>query len=63
MRAYGVRWFFIYTATIVLIHHTALFYFEVFRLADFFRTFLRIILSSAFTVGFILLIERYRKGR
>ena len=63
MRAYGVRWFFIYTAAIVLIHHTALFYFEVFRLADFFRTFLRVILSSAFTVGFILLIERYRKGR
>jgi rod shape-determining protein MreD len=63
MRAYGVRWFFIYTAAIVLIHHTALFYFEVFRLADFFRTFLRVILSSAFTVGFILLIERYRKRR
>jgi hypothetical protein len=63
MKVYGLRWFFIYTSTIVLIHHTTLFYLEVFRFADFFRTFLRILLSSVFTVGFILLIERYRKGR
>ncbi|MDP4222329.1 MAG: rod shape-determining protein MreD [Bacteroidota bacterium] len=63
MKAYGVRWFFIYTTVIVLIHHTALFYLEVFRLSQFFRTFLRVLLSSAFTIGFIMLIERYRKRR
>lgn len=63
MAAYGLRWFFIYTATIVLIHHTALFFLEVFRLTDFFRTIIRIVLSSIFTIGFILLIEYYRKGR
>jgi rod shape-determining protein MreD len=63
MSAYGFRWFFIYTATIVLIHHTTLFFLEVFRFADFFRTIFRILLSSLFTIGFILLIEYYRKGK
>jgi rod shape-determining protein MreD len=60
---YGFRWFLIYTLLIVLIHHTALFYLEVFRLAEFFRTLLRVILSSVFTISFILLIEYYRKGK
>jgi len=63
MAAYGFRWFVTYTAVIVLIHHTALFFLEVFRFTDFFRTIFRILLSSFFTIGFILLIERYRKGR
>ena len=63
MAAYGFRWFFIYAATIVLIHHTTLFFLEVFRFADFFRTIFRILVSSLFTLGFILLIEYYRKGK
>jgi rod shape-determining protein MreD len=63
MMTYGFRWFLIYTVLIVLIHHTALFYIEVFRFADFFRTMLRVLLSSLFTVTFILLIEFYRRGR
>lgn len=62
MAVYGFRWFLIYTIVIVLVHHTALFYLEVFRLAGFFRTFLRVILSSAFSIFFILLIEYYRQG-
>jgi rod shape-determining protein MreD len=63
MLSYGFRWFLIYTLLIVLVHHTALFYLEVFRFADFFRTMLRVLLSSAFTSIFIVLIEFYRKGR
>lgn len=63
MSAYGFKWFFIYTVIIVLIHHITLFYIEVFRLTDFFRTMLRVLLSSVFTVGFILLIGYYRKRR
>ena len=63
MAAYGFRWFFIYAAVIVLIHHTALFFLEVFRFTDFFRTIFRILLSSFFTLGFILLISYYRKVR
>ena len=53
----------IYTLLIVLIHHTALFYLEVFRFADFFRTMLRVLLSSLFSLTFILLIEFYRRGK
>lgn len=63
MLIYGFRWFLLYSLLIVLIHHTALFYLEVFRLADFFRTFLRVLLSTIFSVVFILLIEFYRKGK
>jgi hypothetical protein len=60
---YGFRWFLIYAAIIVLFHHTALFFIEAFRITDFFRTFFRVILSSAFSLLFIMLIEFYRKGK
>ena len=62
MVIYGFRWFFTYTLLMVLIHHTALFYLEVFRFTEFFRTMLRVILSSLFSIVFILLIEYNRKG-
>jgi rod shape-determining protein MreD len=63
MLNFGFRWFLTYTALIVIVHHTALFYLEVFRFADFFRTLLRVMLSSLFTVIFIMVFEFYRKGR
>jgi len=63
MYVYGFRWFLIYTALIVVVHHIALFYLEVFKLADFFRTFARVLLSSLFSIIFILLLEYMRKGK
>jgi hypothetical protein len=63
MEIYGFRWFLIYTLFIVLIHHFSLFYLEIFRFADFLRTLLRVLLSSVFSVTFILLAEYYRRGR
>lgn len=63
MLIYGFRWFLLYSVIIVIVHHTALFYLEVFRFTDFFRTFLRVMLSSVFTIIFVLIIEFYRKGR
>jgi len=63
MMIYGVRWFLLYTILMVGIHHFVLFYLEVFRLSGFFHTLLRVAISSAFTVTFILLAEYYRKGR
>jgi rod shape-determining protein MreD len=63
MEIYGFRWFLIYSVIIVLVHHITLFYIEVFRFADFFRTLLRVFLSSLFSVTFILLAEYYRKDR
>jgi len=63
MVIYGFRWFLIYASIIVLVHHIALFYLEVFRFADFFRTLVRVLLSSLFSVTFILLLEFIRKGK
>lgn len=63
MFAYGLRWFLIYTFAIVVVHHTALFYLEVFRFTDFFRTLLRVFLSSLFSITFILLLEYFRKRK
>jgi len=63
MATYGFRWFVIYASAIVLIHHTTLFFLEVFRFTDFFRTILRIVVSSIFTLAFVILIEYYRKRR
>ena len=63
MHTYGFRWFLLYVTITVLIHHTALFYLEVFRFADFFRTFLRVLLSSFFSILFILMIDFYRREK
>jgi rod shape-determining protein MreD len=63
MVIYGFRWFFFYALLMVLVHHTTLFYIEVFRFADFFRTMLRVLLSTMFSMTFILLIEFYRRGK
>ncbi|MCX6333364.1 MAG: rod shape-determining protein MreD [Bacteroidia bacterium] len=63
MMIYGFKWFLIYASIIVFIHHLALFYLEVFRFADFFSTMLRVILSSLFSILFILLLEYIRKGK
>jgi rod shape-determining protein MreD len=63
MIIYGLRWFFSYALLMVVIHHTTLFYIEVFRFADFFRTMMRVILSTMFSMTFILLIEFYRRGK
>lgn len=63
MVIYGFRWFLIYTLIIVLFHHTALFYLEVFRFTDFFRTLLRVLLSTLFSGTFIFLLEYIRRGK
>ena len=63
MFIYGFRWFLVYSITIVLIHHLALFYLEVFSFSGFFHTFLRVLLSSLFTLTFILLLEYIRRGK
>jgi rod shape-determining protein MreD len=51
---YGFTWFLRYSVILVLAHHFALFYIEVFRFADFFLTFSRVILSAAFSILLIV---------
>lgn len=59
----GFRWFFKYTASLVIIHHLFLFYIEIFTFSDFFLTLLRVILSSIFSISLIILSQYfiYRK--
>lgn len=46
----GLVWFVLYMSIMTLIHHTVLFYLEIYSFREFFRTFFRILSSSLFTV-------------
>ncbi len=54
---YGIAWFINYAIILVFAHHLFLFYLEVFRLSEFFRTLLRVILSSSFSILIIVLSQ------
>jgi len=53
----GLAWFLSYAGTLIVIHHFCLFFLEAFSFSEFFRTLLRIILSSIGTFGLIYLIQ------
>lgn len=53
----GLAWYLTYAGTLIAIHHFFLFYLEIFRFSEFFRTLFRIIMSTAATLGFIYLIQ------
>ena len=53
----GVKWFLYYSISLVVIHHAALFYLEIFRLNEFFLTFTRVLLSSAITMSLVMISE------
>jgi len=52
-----IKWFVYYCLILILIHHFVLFYLEVFRFREFFSTFIRVILSTAFTFLLVMLSE------
>ncbi len=56
---YGFAWFLKYTLLIVLVHHLALFYLEVFQLQNFLSTLLRVILSTALSASTIVLSQYF----
>lgn len=53
----GIRWFLSYSLVIIFIHHTILFFMEVFSFNLFGRTILRIILSSIISIILIVIFE------
>jgi len=53
----GMTWFLGYTTIMVFIHHTVLFYIEVFTLHNFLTTLYRTILSSIFSIFVIVLSQ------
>lgn len=65
MQNLGSAWFFSYAGILVFLHHFVLFYIEVFRFSEFFSTFLRVILSSLFSLILITIVQFlfYKKER
>ncbi len=63
IRNFGFLWYFTYSGSLVFLHHLVLFYLEIFRFSEFFSTFLMVILSSIFSLVFILIAQYlfYRK--
>jgi glucan phosphoethanolaminetransferase (alkaline phosphatase superfamily) len=53
----GIKWFAYYSIILILVHHSALFYLEIFRFKEFFQTLLRVLLSSLFTLLLVFLSE------
>ena len=62
---FGFTWFLKYSLVLVFLHHTFLFYVEVFRITFFFHTMLRVLLSTLFSVFLIILSQFfiYRKQK
>ena len=56
---YGFSWFLKYTLLMVLVHHLALFYLEVFQLQNFLSTLSRVILSSILSTSTIVLSQYF----
>ena len=57
VKRFGFQWFIIYSTVMVLIHHVYLFYIEVFRLSEFFSTFLRALTSAVVTLLLIIITQ------
>ncbi len=58
VKQYGLRWFVSYSGILIFAHHFFFFYIEVFTMAGFFHTFLRVILSSVFSL-FMVVLSQY----
>jgi hypothetical protein len=60
---YGIEWFAKYSLILVLAHSMFLFFIEIFSFSGFFHTLARIIISTVFTGGIIILSQFfiYRK--
>lgn len=61
----GSTWFITYALSIIFIHHMFFFYMEIFRFSEFFKTLLRVMLSSMGTFIFVYIIQFlfYKSGK
>ncbi|MDX9905097.1 MAG: rod shape-determining protein MreD [Bacteroidales bacterium] len=57
VRDSGAAWFLAYTVILVFLHHLMIFYLEVFRLDEFLRTFLKVLINTALSTLIIMLIQ------
>ncbi|MCX6272704.1 MAG: rod shape-determining protein MreD [Bacteroidetes bacterium] len=63
LRDLGFNWFLSYSASLILIHHTFLFFVEVFRFTEIFATLFRIFLNTLITLLSVIIAQYlfYRK--
>lgn len=57
IQKFGISWVLTYAGILILLHHTVLFYIEIFRFSSFFSTLLRVILSSTFTLSLVIISQ------
>lgn len=57
VRDSGSMWFLAYTLILVFLHHTFLFFIEIFRFSEFLQTILKILTNTALTTLIILVIQ------
>lgn len=60
IQSFGLSWFITFSAIAVLLHHTFLFYVEVFRFSEFFSTLGRVLASFVFTMLLVILAQLFR---
>jgi hypothetical protein len=53
----GLKWYATYLTMMVLLHHLACYYLEVFRFSEFFITFFKSVLNTIITVALIIIGE------
>jgi rod shape-determining protein MreD len=57
VRDMGFNWFFVYSLVLIILHHSLLFFLEVFRFNEFFDTVARIGLSTISTLMLVFVVE------
>lgn len=57
IRNFGFLWFLTYSTIMVFLHHSALFFIEIFRFSEIFRVMSRVLLSTLVTEILILLTQ------
>lgn len=53
----GLTWFVTYAGILIFLHHLFFFYLEIFRFGEFFRTLLRVVVSTIGTFTFVYIIQ------
>lgn len=62
IKNYGFKWFFTYSAILVVIHHIFLLNIEYFRFSEFFNATYKALISSVYTL-ILIIISQYLFGR
>ncbi len=57
IKYFSLKWFLSYSTILVIIHHSIIFFLEVFSLRDFFYTLISVVTSTIATLALIIIIQ------